>query len=168
MTGITATIARPYATAAFEYALAKKLLPAWETMLETAAIIANDPQMKKLFLNPHVTQQQLIDLFFEILAPYLDDERENFLYLLAENKRLAALPEIFSLFKEYRSEYEKNMTVAVFSALPLDATYQKKIAQALSISPGLFRQIIINNQCIFTFITEIFAHGTSRIRRNEL
>ena len=38
----------------------------------------------------------------------------------------------------------------------------------LTIGPGLLGQIIIDNQCVFTTVTEVFAHGTARIGGQEL
>ena len=38
----------------------------------------------------------------------------------------------------------------------------------LTIGPGLFGQIIIDNQGIFATITKVFAHGTTGIRRDVL
>lgn len=125
------TIARPYALAAFEFALEKSDLAAWENMLRTAAFIAQDKDMARLFISPKATQQELAEIFCEILAP-IDAEKKNFISLLAEYERLVALPEIAALFATYRAQYEKTITVQVTSAVELDKPYQEKFATALT------------------------------------
>lgn len=126
------TIARPYAQAAFEYALAKSDLLAWEKMLKTAASIAADKDMARLLDSPRVTQKELANIFSDILAPALDVEKKNFISLLAEYERLTALPEIAELFAAYRADYEKTVTVQVTSAVKLDESYQQKFINALT------------------------------------
>lgn len=132
-------IARPYVAAAFEYASAHQELPAWETMLETAAQIALNPSVTQLLMSPKINEQQRTSLFCEILASQLNEERKNFIRLLAENNRLTILPEIAALFKTYRATQEKTITVDVTSAVDLNADYQQKLMNALSIR--LHRQV---------------------------
>jgi F-type H+-transporting ATPase subunit delta len=131
-TETTTTIARPYAKAAFEYALAKHELPVWETMLQAAASLTDDKSIVRMLASPKVSQKELADLFCEILKPMLNAERKNFISLLAENKRLSALPAIKMAFEDLRAEYEKTLTVQVTSAIALDEPYQLKITQALT------------------------------------
>lgn len=142
MTISTEIIARPYAIAAFEFALAKKSLPAWDAMLDAAMRISNDPQMETLLKNPRITEHQLLDIYFDLLNPLLDTEKKNFLHLLAENKRLNVLSDIALLFKNLRAEQERNITVDVSSAVPLDENYRKRIAHALSVR--LQREVTLN------------------------
>lgn len=132
MTEKLTTIARPYAFAAFENALDRADLLPWETMLATAALIAEDKTMMQLFNNPQVTHKELVELFCDILEPQLDKEKKNFICLLAEYDRLSMLPEIARLFAEYRADYEKTMTVQVTSAIPLDEKYKQKFVTALT------------------------------------
>lgn len=128
------TIARPYALAAFEYALEKHELVSWEEMLITAASIADNEMMEKLLKNPDVTQGELSDIFCDILGKNknIDTEKKNFIYLLAEYERLSALPDIARLFITYRKDYEKIMTVQLTSASVLDAACEKKFTDALT------------------------------------
>lgn len=126
------TIARPYVAAAFEYAAAKKDLPAWETLLAAAADLAKDKAIVALLQNPQVTKEQLSGLFCEVLKPLLDTEKTNFIQLLAANNRLAVLPQIFTQFKLAREEKEKTITAQVVSATPLSKPYQEKLVKALS------------------------------------
>jgi F-type H+-transporting ATPase subunit delta len=126
------SIARPYAMADFEYALAKKALPAWEELLQTAAVVAQDPLMVRFMASPEVTKAQLADLFCDVLTSALDDEKRNFIRLLSLHNRFAVLPEITEQFKQYRAEHEKKATVSVISAVALDAEQKAKLVQKLT------------------------------------
>lgn len=132
MTGNFTSIARPYALAAFEFALAKNALPAWEELLKTAATVANDPLIIQFMASPDVDKDQLASLFCDVLASELDDSMKNFIHLLADHKRFAVLPAIAEQFHLHREKYEKNVTVDVSSAVPLDADQQKRLVQALT------------------------------------
>lgn len=131
-TGKMTTIARPYVAAAFEYALARKDILVWEKLLQAAAELTQQDSISQLLASPDVTRKQLGDLFCEILASHLDAGKTNFLQLLAENNRLAALPDIYELFKAKRAAHEKTLSVQIISATTLDAAYQKKITTALT------------------------------------
>jgi F-type H+-transporting ATPase subunit delta len=132
MNGKMITIARPYAAAAFEYALANKDIVAWEAMLQSAVLVAQTPAVMQLLASPKLTSVQLADFFCDIMASQLNDERRNFMRLLAENHRLAALPDITELFRAYRAAQEKTITVNVVSATALTDVYQTKLIQALA------------------------------------
>jgi F-type H+-transporting ATPase subunit delta len=132
MVGNTTTIARPYATAAFDYALQKNELPAWENFLHSAAYVAEDNTVRLLLSSPDITRKKIADFFCEVLSALLDTEKQNFIYLLAENNRLAVLRGIADLFANYRAEQEKRMTVQVVSAITLDENYQQKLAATLT------------------------------------
>jgi F-type H+-transporting ATPase subunit delta len=126
------TVARPYAAAAFEYALAKQDLPAWETMLQAAAQITQDASVVQLLLSPTVSKTELADFYCDILATQLDENRKNFIRLLAENGRLLILPEIAELVKKHKAAAEQTVVVQVSSAVPLDDAYQQKLMHSLA------------------------------------
>jgi F-type H+-transporting ATPase subunit delta len=133
ITGELTTIARPYANAAFEYALKGQALAAWEVMLRSGATMAEQDNVLFLLSSPQISSSQLADLFSDVLAKVLDPEQANFLRLLAENKRLSLLPEIASLFVSYRAEHEKTMNVQVVSAIELSDNYKEKIIEKLNV-----------------------------------
>jgi F-type H+-transporting ATPase subunit delta len=125
------SIARPYAIAAFEYALAHNEVEAWVAMLEAGALMVQDSAVKNVLKSPKVTQKQLEDLFCDVLAVLLNTERKNFIKLIATNNRLVELSEIIALFKTYLAEHEKTITVRVSSVVALDDSYKAKLTQSL-------------------------------------
>jgi F-type H+-transporting ATPase subunit delta len=125
------TIARPYAKAAFEEARQLQHLSSWSQSLRTAAIVVQDPQVHDLLGNPSVKPTQLAQFINELAGEKLDETGRNFVRTLAENHRLAYLPEISTLFESMKDEAEGVIDVTVISAAPLQATQQQTLATAL-------------------------------------
>jgi F-type H+-transporting ATPase subunit delta len=125
------TIARPYAKALFELALEDKKLDAWSQALGMAAAVVADPRVKKLLTSPHLTTEQLADLVIDICGKILDVEGQNFIRVLASNRRLGLLPEIDVIFEKLKAEFENVVDVTVTSAAPLSAEQQQAYASAL-------------------------------------
>jgi F-type H+-transporting ATPase subunit delta len=138
------TIARPYARAAFEEARQKQQLAPWSESLRAAALVVRDPRVHALLGNPHVVPEQLAQLVAGIAATELGEHGLNFVRTLAENGRLAFLPEISELFDTFKDEAEGVADVTVTSAAALDAAQQQRIAQALQ--TRLKRQVRLHCQ----------------------
>lgn len=126
-----ATIARPYARAAFEHAHAASQLAAWGELLERASTVLADPRVQPLVGNPHVQRAELVAFVGE-LAGAADEKSKNFLRLLADNGRLALLPQIASQYAALRAEVENTVDVTVTSAMPLTAEQSQKLTEALT------------------------------------
>lgn len=135
------TIARPYALAAFEFAVSQGTMPAWEAMLNAASLVTQDQNVQQLLTIPNVTARQLVNMYSEVLAKLLNPEMMNFLQLLAENDRLSVLPDIAELFKSYRAEQERKLNVRVTSAVQLSDSYQQKLIDLLT--KRLHRQVTL-------------------------
>ena len=60
------TIARPYAVAAFERAVATDKLDLWSDMLELLASAARDPALAGLIASPKLTQAQMTELMLDV------------------------------------------------------------------------------------------------------
>jgi F-type H+-transporting ATPase subunit delta len=126
-----ATIARPYAKAAFESARSRKTFDRWSTVLATASSAVQDKRVARLLSSPRVTSEQLSDLIAEIVGNGLDEHSRNFLATLAGNRRLALLPEIASMFEALRAEAENTADVQVISAVQLNDAQKQRLAAAL-------------------------------------
>jgi F-type H+-transporting ATPase subunit delta len=126
-----ATIARPYARAAFEHAHAAGQLAPWGEMLARAGAAVEDGRVASLIGNPHVQRAELVSLVADV-AGAGDEQARNFIRLLADNGRLAALPQVAEQYAALRAEVENTVDVTVSSALPLTAEQSDKLVQALS------------------------------------
>lgn len=125
------TIARPYAKAAFEEARGESRLGPWSDALRIAAAVVADPRVEALLGNPRVSSSELAQLVIDIAGPQLGEHGTNFVRTLADNHRLAYLPEISALFDELKDEAEKVVDVTVTSAAPLDDSQRKTLTAAL-------------------------------------
>ncbi|MBM7062694.1 F0F1 ATP synthase subunit delta [Pseudomonas sp. UL073] len=126
------TLARPYAKAAFEYAQAHQQLASWSAMLGLAAAVSQDETMQRVLSAPRLTSTEKANAFVEVVGDKFDAQVRNFLNVLADNSRLALLPEITELFELYKAEQEKSVEVEVTSAFALSAEQQDKLAKVLS------------------------------------
>ena len=150
-----ATVARPYARAAFEYAQGAKALARWGDLLEIAATVARDERFAALLGNPKVTTLALADFVLEIAGDKADDHGRNFVRLLAQNQRLALLPEIAVQFALLRAAVENTVDVEIVSAIALTPADTEKFARALtrrlnrivrlhpSVDPGLIGGAVV-------------------------
>jgi F-type H+-transporting ATPase subunit delta len=139
------TIARPYAKALFELALAQQKLQPWSQALAAAAAVAADARVRKLLTSPHVSATQLgqfmIDLVERVLGREADDAiKKNglngqmwaaFVRTLAANRRLGLLPEIAARFEKLKAEFENQMDVTITATAPLTAEQERQYATAL-------------------------------------
>lgn len=125
------TIARPYARAAFEYAQAHNGLPRWSNVLAKAALVVADSRVAKLLGNPHVRSADLVSLIGDACGADLDDHGRSFLTTLADNRRLAILPQIAELYEELRAEIENVADVEITSAVALDDAQRTRLSKAL-------------------------------------
>jgi F-type H+-transporting ATPase subunit delta len=125
------TIARPYARAAFAEAREQNSLSPWADGLSAAAQVVRDPRVEALLGNPHVTSEQLAQFVTDIAGSKLGETGGNFVRTLAENGRLAYLPEIAEQFETLKDAAEGVIDVTVTSAAALDETQRTRIAAAL-------------------------------------
>lgn len=125
------TIARPYARAAFAAAQDLSALASWSEALRTAASVVTDPGVAALLNNPRMTPKQLSDLVADIGDKKLGTEWHELVLTLAQNHRLAILPQIATLFDELKDEKENVVDVTVTAATDLDDKQQHTLAAAL-------------------------------------
>ncbi|MEQ6917850.1 F0F1 ATP synthase subunit delta [Halomonas aquatica] len=170
----TSTVARPYAKAAFEYAVEQQALDDWAAMLETAARIVEDDDMKRLVLgNPQLSSSQKADVVVDVCGDAVSDAVRNFLGLVGQKGRLSALPAIVEQFNMLKAQQERRMDVNIVSAFPLDDAQQDKLASALA--KRLNREISITTQVDSTLLGGVILRagdtvidGSVRGRLNRL
>ena len=141
------TLARPYARAAFAIAQDENALAGWSSALGFAARVAADPRAASLLLNPQLTHAEAVSL---LSADGAGESFTRFLALLAENRRLAQLPEISGLFEELKAEAERVVKATVTSAadLPdgeldvLKAALKKRFGREVELSTAIDASLI--------------------------
>jgi F-type H+-transporting ATPase subunit delta len=130
------TVARPYTKAAFEYAVEKGNLDQWADMLSVAATIVSVPTVAQVLGNPALTAEQKAGTMNTLLEGDVDAAGQNFIGLLAENGRLALLPEIASQFRKLKAAQQATVEVGLTTAFEMADEQQQKLAQALSTKLG--------------------------------
>lgn len=135
------TVARPYAKAAFEYAVEATAVDSWLEMLVFAAEVSQNETMQT-YLSGGVSVEQATELFIKVCGEQLDSNGQNFIKVLAENERLLVLPQVVAQFSELKAEYEKEVTVDVTSAVELTAEQQTTLSAALE--KRLARKVKLN------------------------
>ena len=125
------TIARPYAKAAFEYARDSKQLSQWAEQLATASAVAADKRLQAALNDPALTAERQASILSDVCGDALGVQTRNFIAVLAANKRLSLLPEIFLLFTQYKANQEKSVDVEVVSAFDLDEVTRNRLAEVL-------------------------------------
>ena len=125
------TLARPYARAAFEFARDKQQLPDWSAQLGLAATVAGTGAVARIMSSPELTSEQQANTLLEVCGDSLTAPVQNFIKVLAENKRLPLLAEIFAIFAQFKANQERSVDVEVQTAFDLDSATSDKLVSAL-------------------------------------
>lgn len=126
-----ATLARPYAEAAFKRAKETSSAQVWADSLQFLSIVVQDADMVAIVSNPKVSGDRLLQLFLDICEDKVSDEVKNLLKLLIQNGRLKLLPNISALFEEYKANDEGYVNVDLHSAYALTKAEQNKYVAML-------------------------------------
>lgn len=126
------TLARPYAKAAFEHAVAKGALDAWSGMLALVSAVVSDADFAYRVRNPSLTRERKADDLLTVCEGQLDAGFGNFIRTLAEHDRLPLIPVIAELYEQHKAEHDRSIAVEVESAFELSEDQQKTLVTALS------------------------------------
>lgn len=126
-----ATIARPYAEAAFRLATDDNALPAWSETLRFLATIVTDPHVASALDNPKLDAAEKETLLLTVVGDRVSGLARNFLRVLVEGDRIRFVPEIARLFDELRADAEGVAQATIESAFPLDDAQVRDITRAL-------------------------------------
>jgi F-type H+-transporting ATPase subunit delta len=126
-----ATVARPYAKAAFAYAHEQGRVREWSEWLSMARDVVRSGDYERYASAPDVRTEQLVELVAGICGERLDAAGRNFLALLAENGRVDHLADVADRFEELRAESENVADVELVSAVELNEAQRARLATAL-------------------------------------
>jgi F-type H+-transporting ATPase subunit delta len=124
------SIARPYAQAAFDYAVENETIAEWQDMLFFAAQVAENDTVKTL-LTGSISAEHLAEIFNGVCGEQLDLHGQNFIKVLAENRRLQVLPDISALFYQLKADLDKEIDVDITSATKLNKKQQTELTGSL-------------------------------------
>lgn len=161
-----ASLARPYAKAAFSFAKEQGEIAVWEQFLTVAGQVVASDEFEPLLSNTTIAAQDKCDVLLHVLtlqtpspvAQILDSVRsagvdvdvllpkssqsagmiapnanlKNFVQQLADNDRLALLPNIARQFGDLKNNHLKQVDAYVTSAYPLTDQERLLLQQALA------------------------------------
>ena len=135
------TVARPYAKAAFDFAVEHQSVERWQDMLVFAAEVTKNEQMAEL-LSGALAPETLAESFIAVCGEQLDENGQNLIRVMAENGRLNALPDVLEQFIHLRAVSEATAEVDVISAAALSEQQLAKISAAME--KRLSRKVKLN------------------------
>lgn len=174
-----ATVARPYAEAAFKTAIEENTLAAMGAGLDYVAAVARDEQMRSTLSNPRVTAQQKKDLFAAIAGERLQGSLKNLVGMLVDNHREVLIGAIAEQFDELKRDHEKVLRARITSAQrltdeqhaqivqALERRYGKKIETEQDVDPQLLggARVQIGDQVIHASVRDALAQMAAALAR---
>lgn len=130
------TLARPYAKAAFQFALDAKALGDWSESLATLASVSQDKKVAGLLHEPSATAESKAQALLDVCSGELKADVSNLISILSENKRLDLFEEIADQFEKLKAEQEKSVEVNVTTAYELSKAQQKALVEKLTAKLG--------------------------------
>ena len=174
-----ATVARPYAEAAFQAALDKRTLAQTADGLAMIAAIAADERMRSALSNPRVSASQKKDLFREVAGARLDEITTNLVSILVDNRRQELIASIAEQFEELKHEHDRVVRARITSAQALtddqraqivsalEKRYGKKVEAEIDVDPQLLggARVQVGDQVIHASVRDALAQMAAALTR---
>ena len=135
------TVARPYAKAAFEFAVEAKAMDSWLSQLTFAAEVAQDETIKG-YLSGGASVEQAQTFFLNVCGEQVDSQGQNFLKVLAKNERLLVLPQVLEQFIALKADFDQEVFVDVTSAI--EVTAEQKTTLSAALEKRMARKVKLN------------------------
>ena len=135
------TVARPYAKAAFDFAVEAKAMDNWLNQLTFAAEVAQDDTIVG-YISGGASVEQAQALFLNVCGEQVDSQGQNFLKVMAKNERLLVLPQVLEQFIALKADFDQEVFVDVTSAV--DVTAEQKTTLSAALEKRLARKVKLN------------------------
>jgi len=174
-----ATVARPYAEAAFQAALDQGSLAKAGEGIALLAAIASDERVRYILSDPRVSAGQKKDLFASVAGERLDEVAGNLLRVLVDNRREELIGAIAQEFDALQREHDRVIRARITSAQPLDDAqrgeivaalerrYGKKVEAELDVDPELLggARVQVGDQVIHASVRDALAQMAAALAR---
>ncbi|WP_343153673.1 F0F1 ATP synthase subunit delta [Buchnera aphidicola (Mindarus keteleerifoliae)] len=124
------TISRPYAKAIFEFSVESNQIDYWEKKLFFFSKVSESKIIKKILLSGY-SYKYIIKVFSIACEKKLGKIEKKIIYLLAINKRLIYLKNIFSFFLKYKNQHNNIIKVDLISPFNLSNSNMNNISNFL-------------------------------------
>lgn len=144
-----ATIARPYAEAAFRVASGEKALGKWLEALQLLGGLVEDERMRALLSDPKRDRADKQKALATLMKGHSGETVQRLVDLLIENGRIVIAPELARQFEALKLEAESSVEAFVSSAFPLakkevedlqamlEGRYKRKVHVTPTVDPAL-------------------------------
>ncbi|WP_313702969.1 F0F1 ATP synthase subunit delta [Massilia sp.] len=160
-----ATVARPYAEALFRVAQQGNLA-AWSELVSELAQVGANPDVQAFAANPNVSAADITGALTSLVKSPMTPEASNFLTMLAENGRVALLPEIGAQFQVLKNAQAGAADATIYSAFDMTdaqvaqlvATLEKKFGRKLNpmvtVDPSLIGgvRVVVGDEVLDTSV----------------
>lgn len=134
---ISANIAGRYAQALFDLAKADGGIDALASQVDAVSAVLADADIRTLITSPLISREDRERAIAAIAAKMeLSPLLSNTLRLMAQNRRLFALPQLVNALKARIADERGEMTAQVVSAAPLSAEQERRLSDTLSQKSG--------------------------------
>ncbi len=130
-TDSTNTVARPYAKAIFDIALAQNALNEWSKTLHYLAVVVELPDVRAYIETPGKTSEELVAFMQAVCGKDISESHFRLIEVLVDNKRLLVIDAISCLFDALKAEQEKTLDVDVISFDSLNDKQQQSLSESL-------------------------------------
>ncbi|MDO4641867.1 MAG: F0F1 ATP synthase subunit delta [Neisseria sp.] len=123
-----ATIARPYAKALFDLATEKNEIESWLGGLKELAWSVLQPNVAAMIEEVEISNAQKADELIRLLNEsdaMKSTTFRNFVYVVAEEKRLQILPEIYTQYQDLTLSHNEAQKAVIYSAYEFAGEGQK-------------------------------------------
>jgi F-type H+-transporting ATPase subunit delta len=138
-------VARVYTEALFEIAQSRSVVEETRRELEDIqAMFEHDPRIVQFFSSPIVEPEAKLETLRRSLQNAVSDLVIDFLSLLLEKERFAALPAIVQSYREMADVDAGRVRVHIATAQPLGEAMRQEINNA--ITRGLRREVVLEDE----------------------
>lgn len=122
-----ATVARPYAKALFELAKERGQTQTWLSDLAQVAWLVQQQQVLQRINQSDLDATQKADELFRLLddAEAIDTNFKNFVYIVAQEKRLSALPNIYEQYQQLLLNEDNAKEAVIYTAYEVASEGQR-------------------------------------------
>ena len=130
------TLARPYARAAFQFAVDNGTVDSWHQALVSVAAVVAEPSVAKVLDDPATTASHRAAIVATVLGDDIPAGVAQFVSVMAENHRLGLSGEVATLFAELRSALDAAANVTVTSAFDVAEETIEQLSASLTAKLG--------------------------------
>lgn len=160
-----ATVARPYAEALFRVAQTGDMA-AWSELVSQLAQVGANPDVQAFAANPKLSNADLVATLTSLVKAPVTQEAQNFLAMLAENGRIALLPEIGTQFQVLKNAQLGAADAEIASAFALsdaqvaelvgvlEKKFGRKLNPSVTVDPSLIGgvRVLVGDEVLDTSV----------------